>query len=258
VSSALAAASVGLAVAGCNPQPPGTTASPRAAPSASARVSAPLSSEAGRQVNQILGQFDSTWADGSFPDLDQGYLYAVDARLHAYADASRWALIVETVGYNPRAGNLLDVLYVFSNRLTSGRPGCGNGDFLARVDNFAVVEGELEKYRGGVPVVVRGRPLDVAAPAGTRLVDVFRQLDPAHRELLLADESELRRRIPAGVPEILRLDQWHQPDITNRRPSGTETYRLLAEVLATADPGRYRPTLAPNTHWSNWPDSGSL
>jgi len=29
-------------------------------------------------------------------------------------------------------------------------------------------------------------------------------------------------------------------------------------VLATADASRYRPTLTPNTHWSNWPDSGSL
>jgi uncharacterized protein DUF7003 len=75
---------------------------------------------------------------------------------------------------------------------------------------------------------------------------------------MLAEESELRRRIPADLPEVLRLDEWHQPDIIDRQPSETETYRLLAEVLATANPTRYRPTLPPNTHWSNWPDSGSL
>ncbi|WP_433353166.1 DUF7003 family protein [Micromonospora saelicesensis] len=36
-------------------------------------------------------------------------------------------------------------------------------------------------------------------------------LVPDHRELLLADEVELRRRIPADIPEIIRLDQWHHP-----------------------------------------------
>lgn len=223
-----------------------------------ASVTAPLPAEAERQVSQILGQFDWASAEFRFPDLGHGYYYAVDARLHAYSDAGRWALIVEAVGYSPRGGNLFDVLHVFSNSLTSGSPGFENEDFLPRVDNFVEVEGEAETYREAVPVVVRGHSLDVTAPAGTRLEDVFRQLIPAHRELMLAEESELRRRIPADLPEVLRLDEWHQPDIIDRQPSETETYRLLAEVLATADPTRYTPTLPPNTHWSNWPDSGSL
>jgi len=41
-------------------------------------------------------------------------------------------------------------------------------------------------------------------------------------------------------------------------PSKSHAYRLIAEVLATADAGRYRPTEAPNTHWTNWPESGEL
>jgi hypothetical protein len=217
-----------------------------------------LSAEAERLVSEILDQFDAASREFRFPELGHGYYFAVDARLHAYSDANRWAMIVEAVGYSPRGANLYDVLHVFSNSLTTGRPGYENEDFLALVDNFEEVEGETETYRGAVPIVVKGHSLTVAAPAGTRLEHVFRELRPVHHELLLADESELRRRIPADLPEVLQLDEWHQPEIVSRQPSESETYRLLAQVLATADASRYRPTLTPNTHWSNWPESGSL
>jgi hypothetical protein len=52
--------------------------------------------------------------------------------------------------------------------------------------------------------------------------------------------------------------QQNQEAWENNRPSSYETWQQLAHVLATGDINHYRPTLAPNTHWSNWPDSGSL
>ncbi|MER7769481.1 hypothetical protein [Kitasatospora sp. NPDC096140] len=97
------------------------------------------------------------------------------------------------------------------------------------------------------------------AEAGTPLQDVFRRLAPVHRSLLLPDGTELRARLPAGLPLLLRLDAWNQPDdFGETPPSGPETFRLLAEVLDSGDPTRYRPTLAPDTHWSHWPDAGTL
>jgi hypothetical protein len=48
-------------------------------------------------------------------------------------------------------------------------------------------------------------------------------------------------------------DQWQ-----SNRPSSYETWQLLAKVIATGDPSIYKPTLKPNTHWKNWPESGSL
>ncbi len=209
---------------------------------------------------EVLGQLDAAAEEFLFPDLGHGYYYAVDARLHGYRDAGRWALIVETVGYSPRAGNLIDVLHVFGDCLTSGEPGYGNGDFHERVDNWNQIEDpdEPETYRGG-PVVVRGRTIAVAAEPGEDLVNVLRQLVPRHRELLLADEGELRRRIPVDLPEVLRLDQWNHPDlVSGLRPSESETFHQIADVLATGDLSRYAPSLPPNTHWSNWPESGSL
>lgn len=80
---------------------------------------------------------------------------------------------------------------------------------------------------------------------------------------------EKRKHLPNGVPELMTIDQshhrrWycsHSPDHGGHRgdaPSSYETYRLIAEVLATRDPSRYKPTLKPNTHWSNWPEAGML
>jgi hypothetical protein len=209
---------------------------------------------------EILEQLDAASVEFMFPDLDHGYYYAVDARLHGYHDAERWALIVEAIGYSPRAGNLVDVLHVFGNCLTDGEPGLENGDFLARVDNWVDIEDpdDPEIYRGG-PLAVRGQTIDVAAEPGEEMVDVLRRLVPMHRDLLLADEGELRRRIPVDLPEVLRLEQWHHPNIADgRRPSESEAFRQIADVLATGDLRRYAPTRLPNTHWSNWPESGSL
>ncbi|MGY0003245.1 DUF7003 family protein [Micromonospora sp. I033] len=212
-------------------------------------------------VEDILRQWDRAADDACFPDPDNGYYHPIDARLRCYRDDDRWALVVELVGYSPRAFEVHDVRHVFGNCLTRGEPGFGNEDFLSRVENMAELAAEEygERYRGGVPVVVRGRPVAVDGTAGERLEDVLRRLVPAHRDLLLADEVELRERIPADLPEVLRLEEWHQPaDLGEVLPSGTATYRQLAEVLATGDVGRYRPSLPPTTHWSNWPLAGTL
>ena len=79
-------------------------------------------------------------------------------------------------------------------------------------------------------------------------------LTEKYREQLLAQPAEMARFFPAGLPtQILALDQWHHVDVNaDELPSESETFRLLADVIASGDASRYRPTLAPNTHWSNW------
>lgn len=155
---------------------------------------------------------------------------------------------------------MYDVLHYFGNCLTSGGPGFENEDFLGRIENMDDVEhrDEPEVFAGTPTIRVRDRDLLVDGALGTELVEVFRTLVPEHRELLLATEAEVRRRIPADLPKLLQLDEWHQPDLFETPPSGAEVYRQLAAVMATADPGEYQPTEPPNTHWRNWPESGSL
>ncbi|MGW5127485.1 DUF7003 family protein [Streptomyces sp. NPDC004069] len=209
-------------------------------------------------TSSILGQFDLCADKAEFPDLDNGYYYPVDARIHLFGDSTRWAMVAELLGYSPRSGNLIDVVHCLGNCLTHGEPGFSS--FLDRVDNMEDIDPDsAEVYAGGVPVVVRGTALTVEAAAGTPLQDVFRLLTPANRDLLLADETELRAGIPAHLPELLRLDEWNQPeDFWDVMPSEHETFQMIAEVLDSGDPARYRPTLPANTHWSHWPDAGTL
>jgi hypothetical protein len=83
------------------------------------------------RAGEVLAQLDRAVIDFQFPDLNHGYFRAVDARLHAFGDAARWALVVEAVGYSPRAGDLIDVVHTFGNCLTSVVPGYENDDFMA-------------------------------------------------------------------------------------------------------------------------------
>lgn len=205
----------------------------------------------------ILEQFDASREDATFIDLDHGYYYTIDSRLHAFSDGARWALIGEVVGYNPRAGNVIDVIHVYGNCLTIGEPGFENDDFHSRINNMDEIDNDEEEFISG-PLDIRGTRVEIAAETGDDLDEVFRKLVPEHRELLLGSEEELRRRIPADLPEILTLDEWNQPDLFTTPPSESETYQLLAKALATAEPSHWQPTLAPNTHWSNWMLSGTL
>ena len=54
--------------------------------------------------------------------------------MHVVRDENRWAIVVEALGYNPRAGNLIDVLDKFGNCI--GSPGAGDDDFIGRLDNY--------------------------------------------------------------------------------------------------------------------------
>ncbi|MBA3293912.1 MAG: hypothetical protein H0T40_09320 [Geodermatophilaceae bacterium] len=215
--------------------------------------------QAGR-AEQVLAQLDQAATEYLFPDLSNGYNYAVDARLRAFGDPTRWALVVETVGYNPRAVNLIDIVHTFGDCITAGGPGYENADFHSRIDNMDEIESrdDPEIHLGSAPLIVRGRAVQVDAPNGEELYSTFRRLVPAHRDLLLGDEAEVRRRVPIDLPQILQLEEWNQPDLFETAPSQSEAYRLIALVLESLDPTRYRPTTPPNTHWSNWPDSGSL
>jgi hypothetical protein len=51
---------------------------------------------------------------------------------------------------------------------------------------------------------------------------------------------------------------FNQGQWDDNRPGSYETWQLLAKVIAMDDITLYKPTLPPNTHWKNWPDSGSM
>jgi len=44
----------------------------------------------------------------------------------------------------------------------------------------------------------------------------------------------------------------------NNRPGSYETWQQIAEVIVSGDASFYKATLPSNSHWKNWPDSGSF
>jgi hypothetical protein len=96
-------------------------------------------------------------------------------------------------------------------------------------------------------------------PPRISVFELCRFLAAKYRERVLATPEERRVSVPPELTEILRLDEWSHPDLAgSERPSESECFQQLARVLSSGDIAEYRPTAAPNTHWSNWPDGGSL
>jgi len=89
--------------------------------------------------------------------------------------------------------------------------------------------------------------------------ELCRYLAATRREDVLASPEERRISVLPEMTQILQLEEWHHPDVAAEDlPSESATFEQLAEVLATGDITLYRPSEAPNTHWSNWPEGGLL
>ena len=209
---------------------------------------------------EILTACDRAAEEYVFPMLDNGYQYPVDVRLHAYGDADRWLLLFETVGYDTRAMNLTNVV-THIGRLEGAQPLAKAVMMLDRLDNHdEILDDDGEHIRAEAPqAVVAGHALPAAMTPGLLIWDFCRTLVPVHRAALLLSLSEIAPLHAAGLAELLTLDQWNHPDLSQGElPSDTEAFQQLASVMAQADPTLYHPSEEPNTHWSNWPEGGLL
>jgi hypothetical protein len=229
-------------------------------------------------ADEVLHQLDSCAKEYTFPMLDNGYVYLVDTRLSAYRDAARWAIIVEIVGFNFRAGvpyGMQLVLYCFGNCLRRP-PGTANEDFLwfVQEDPEGLIFDEDSSLRPSAGSIrVRNQPVSIPRtpeawkskgivlrrPPAIEPYELMRVLVPEYRRLFLATDAELQQRLPPYLPLFLRLDEWNHPDLAgDELPSRSRTFQMLAEAITAGDPRIYRPTEPPNTHWSKWPESGTL
>ncbi|MES1241131.1 MAG: hypothetical protein ABUT39_05880 [Acidobacteriota bacterium] len=215
-------------------------------------------------AEEILKQLDDCAEAYTFPVLDNAYVYPADTRMTLYRDEERWSLVIEVLGFNSHMGGtegMDNALYCFGNCLRRP-PGISPDDLLRLVRDgdsgplFEEPHGTAVR-KGVTDLRIRGRL--VPAPPSAEAFELLRALAPEHRDQLLATDEELQSRLPADLPRLLRLDEWNHPDIAEGDlPSESPTFKMLAQVLETGDPGLYRPRRKPNTHWSNWPEGGVL
>ena len=281
---------------------------------------------------EILNALDRS-GDGSFAELGQVYSYLIDTRLNVFrGDSDRWALAIERLGYNPRAGAIILEINYYGNCLLNldvynERPTnmhyiypvdsdsfeqTVDGENLRRDAKFWLARGEQVKLsHDKQDYIVAGIALKEYEPDEIRVEEAARLIVSQNGSLFRASDFELYKSIPSDLNKILVLDEWFHKDFQicslpvvtddqlrqafelnktmtsldgftseeivrsykeqellndaanrqaweNNRPSCYETWRLIAKVMVTGDPRQYRPTLQPNTHWSNWPDSGSM
>jgi hypothetical protein len=228
-----------------------------------------------------------------FIDLEHPYVYTANSRLTLYADDAHWAIVAEVSGYNPRAACFLLTLTYFSDALRDLKPGGSknqftwNAEFVTLIEQMPMYEAVQHFAVSETPVALKVRDSNVLVPAARRTFipnvgsrpwpkdaraeDIGRYVAYEYADLCRATDAEKRMHLPEALPELMTIDQWHHrrwhyshapnspgPRASGDAPSSYETYRLIAEVLATRDPSRYRPTLPPNSHWSHWPQAGAL
>lgn len=239
-------------------------------------------------ADDILQVLDLCASNYSFPMLDNGYVYLAATRMALFRSESDWAVTVEVFGFSPRCGvpdlcvatfasSLInrkepkDYINVEAWRAYLERQPNNESLFIKPIEgadwicNEALLDDASHVVLREHPVPLP--PLDAYLKLGIELEDpalpkVFefcRWLAATHRDQVFATEAEQRHHLPASLIKIMQLDEWHHPDtVSGEVPSETETFRQLAKVLVTGDLSQYKVPEPPNTHWSNWPDGGTL
>jgi hypothetical protein len=285
---------------------------------------------------EVLNSLDYSY-DGyycEFVQLGHGYSYLIDSRINLFRnDHDKWAIAIERLGYNPRAGAITLQIYYFGNCLINLEQYNNRNTNTYEVmpidwDSFQAACSDSESLKSDIEsLTIRGKQIKVShnkedykkagielneyEPGEIRMEEVGRLLVTQYGGLFRATDGELYKSIPKDLNKILVIDEWYHKDYymmlnptmsqeqliqtyefnkqltglagmdlttfidtfrqqeirnnhmnreewENNRPSSYETWQQIAKVIALGDTSIYKPTVKPNTHWSNYPDSGSL
>lgn len=185
---------------------------------------------------EILNTLDNSH-DGyycSFVELGHVYSYLIDTRLNVFrGDSDRWALAIERLGYDPRAGAIILDIYYFGNCLTNlefcnNRPSNYYDIYPIDSDNFnETIEGETLKPDAKYWLVRvqqvtlshrkqdyidAGIELNEDEPNEIRAEEAGRLVVSQNRDLFRATDNELYKSIPTNLKKILVLDEWFHKD----------------------------------------------
>jgi hypothetical protein len=240
--------------------------------------------------DDILAILDRAAQDFTFPMLDNGYIYPACARMSLYRSPDDWALVLETFGYSPRAGQPDCMITTFASRPANRRPpsafvsAAAHAEYLARdphfeqrfvepidqddlydEDCFEFVSASVRhlNLRGQaipVPDLEAVRAAGIMPEEDRLLVfELARYLAHQHRDLVLATPAERTLNVPEGAEQVALFDDWRHPDLVREEwPSETASFCAIAALLAGEPHELAAITAGANTHWSHWPEGGRL
>lgn len=235
------------------------------------------------EATQILKILDQAADACTFPMLNNAYVHLGATRMPLFRSKTDWALVIEIFGYCYKA-KLPDLsIYTFASTLHKrdtlddyvteaayhrylAEP--PHNEFrlfcpVKHVTGWDPENPESVADTGGY-VHLRDTQLPLPSPAvyaqlgiplksqGPDMVALSRYLAGTHREKVLATDAELRVSVLPEMAHMLQLDAWHHPDLAaGELPGDAETFRQVAQVLASGDTSLYRPTEGANTHWKH-------
>ncbi len=240
----------------------------------------------------VLSVLDRCCEAFTFPMLDNGYVYLAATRLSLYRTSAEWAIVIEVFGFSPRSGLPDTHIHTFASDLCN-RDAPENyvnreayDRYLANNPNnhsrfvFPIDEGDWQDEQnseivaeGAGEFVLRGqrqpipflheyaqRGITIKNPPRVEVFELCRYVADIARESVLATARERRMSVLPDMTQILQLEEWHHPNVADNddRPSGSQTFQQLAQVLATGETALYQPSRPPNTHWQDWPEGGLL
>lgn len=229
---------------------------------------------------EILRQLDTEAESYVFPMLDNGYYYHGDQRLTIFRDESRWAILLEVLAYNNHMYGLdgvTTIANVFGNCLTGWNDN-DNFNYFASdngLETFLYDEANYVPYLNpkvnsfkirdaDIPVIFdkeHYKAKNIALEYEDKITpwEFMRGLIPEYSNLFWLTTEEISKKIPTDLPVFMTLDNWHHPNlVVDEKPSDTETFQQLADVIVTGDKKLYNTKETNNTHWINWPDGGTL
>lgn len=239
---------------------------------------------------EILAILDDEAKNFVFPMLDNGYIYPAAARLSLYRSDTDWAVVFENFGYSPRAGEPDCMITTFASRLSDRKTSQqfvseeAHSAYLQRnqyceqrfvrpIEDTAIYSEDYDEFVAPTATSVRLRDQNIALPdmqalaaAGIEqqedrllVFELARYLAHHYRDLVLATEAERTAHLPEGIDLMRTFDDWRHPDLVKEEwPSATPSFRAIAAMLADEPFEEAAITADSNTHWSNWPEGGSL
>lgn len=238
-----------------------------------------------------------------FIDFEHPYFFTAGSRLSLYADENRWAIVFEKSGYN--TGNFCGEIQLtyFGNCLQNLKSGIPGDESTSNIKTVILINNnDLEKIDNSEfaclvapdknTIKVRDTFLNIehdtlkyiakniqreAYENPNNLIDfptLIRYLEEENPKIYRATDEELKICLPADLPMLMQIDQWHHEEyrkyklltspteyhyqVDGKKPGDYETYRMIADVLVSKDTTKWRPTLKANIDWRNWLNAGHM
>lgn len=229
--------------------------------------------------NEILHQLDTEAEIYVFPMLDNGYYYHGDQKLTIFRDEKRWAILLEVLAFNNHDYNIYGITTianVFGNCLSGWNDNDNFHHFASDnlLETFLNDETNYVPYLNSKATSIKIRDKVIPVPVDREYYlqkgikmrfenritpwEFMRGLIPEWSHLFWLTRQEISAKIPLDIPEFMTLTNWHHPDLAlDEKPSQSETFQQLADVIVTGDKTLYNTNEIANTHWSNWPRGGS-